>query len=304
MDPTLRVVKRKAPTTKAKSVQAKASALADHEPAAKRRRTDQLEPVVEKKAVVGEDKGKDKGKDKVKGKQKAKRRGQAAKARADFQASTPGPIQRLSTRDQHAYFIHSYLAVAHETLGISKDEQRQNANLLSPSHFKVLDLEHPAADPLADRTVDELPSFLSDVVGEDGLTKLPRKEEVKGAPRCLVVSAAALRACAFVKALSEFNKRVKIGKLFAKHIKVQEQVTFLKENVTRLCVGTPHRMAQLCELEALSLGECEYVVLDLGRNVKRQHLLDMQDTKADFFKLFFTHVFPQVMRGTTKVVFF
>jgi superfamily II DNA/RNA helicase len=39
-----------------------------------------------------------------------------------------------------------------------------------------------------------------------------------------------------------------VAKLFAKHMKIEEQQAFLEKEVTRVVVGTPNRLEKLVEL--------------------------------------------------------
>lgn len=67
----------------------------------------------------------------------------------------------------------------------------------------------------------------------------------KGAPVVLIVSASGIRAVEVIRALPLFAEAAKIGKLFAKHLKVAEQVYFLENTCTHICVGTPNRIDKL-----------------------------------------------------------
>lgn len=49
------------------------------------------------------------------------------------------------------------------------------------------------------------------------------------------------------RAASELQKQTKVAKLFAKHIKMEEQVVFLKNTLVNVAVGTPGRILKLLE---------------------------------------------------------
>ncbi|SPQ96518.1 unnamed protein product (mitochondrion) [Plasmodiophora brassicae] len=87
-----------------------------------------------------------------------------------------------------------------------------------------------------------------------------------GAPVLLVVTYAATRAVDFVRALKPLqNKKAAIAKLFAKHIKVDEQIAALNADV-RIAV--------------------EHVVIDMGLDAKQMNLFDIAAVRDDFLGLF------------------
>lgn len=78
------------------------------------------------------------------------------------------------------------------------------------------------------RSLDQLPAFLKTFAPGDG-SGLSESSEEKGTPHTLVISPAALRAAEVVRALRAFqHKDSIIGKLFAKHIKLEEAKQFLE----------------------------------------------------------------------------
>jgi protein CMS1 len=96
------------------------------------------------------------------------------------------------------------------------------------------------------RTLDKLPGFLESFAkSPEDLSRIPKKN---GAPHTLIVAGAGLRAADIVRAVRKFSgKDNSVAKLFAKHMKVEEQVTFLKNRKTGIGVGTPARLAELID---------------------------------------------------------
>ncbi|BDD63334.1 hypothetical protein MAP00_008238 [Monascus purpureus] len=77
------------------------------------------------------------------------------------------------------------------------------------------------------RSLDKLPDFLNTFKPKG--CDLSKSAEEKGSPHTLVISPAALRAADIVRALRKFQtKESIIGKLFAKHIKLEEAKQFLQ----------------------------------------------------------------------------
>jgi protein CMS1 len=77
-------------------------------------------------------------------------------------------------------------------------------------------------------------------------TRLSQKSKSNGAPTLIFVTGAALRVVDVTRVLKDKklrgDKGGEVAKLFAKHFKLEEHVTYLKR--TRICAaaGTPGRM--------------------------------------------------------------
>lgn len=79
--------------------------------------------------------------------------------------------------------------------------------------------------------------------------RLSQKSPPKSSPLVLVIAGAALRCtdlCRQLRSIKSSNGRV-TAKLFAKHIKAQEAVDFLKQHAVSFAVGTPGRIGKLLE---------------------------------------------------------
>ncbi|KAK4192583.1 U3-containing 90S pre-ribosomal complex subunit-domain containing protein [Podospora australis] len=135
------------------------------------------------------------------------------------------------------------------------------------------------------RTLENLPDFLQEFAREG--EKLDQTTKDFGAPHTLVVSGAGLRAADAVRALRTFQKKGNtIGKLFAKHFKVEEQVAFLKKTRSGLAVGTPQRLIDLLENGALSIAKLRRIVVDASHiDQKKRGVLDMRETLMPLVKL-------------------
>ncbi|XP_038048064.1 protein CMSS1-like [Patiria miniata] len=111
----------------------------------------------------------------------------------------------------------------------------------------------------------------------------------------LVVTASARRAVDLNREAVAFKgKQCVSAKLFSKHMKIQDQITFLTKNRTQFAVGTPNRLAALLQQDALNLTGTRYVILDWNwRDVKYKRMCDIPELKTDLFKLFEKYVIPQ-----------
>ena len=115
-----------------------------------------------------------------------------------------------------------------------------------------------------------------------------------GSPRVLILCAGAKRATDLIKALRPL--RVRIGKLFSKHIKLSEHVSLLRDTEIPVAVGTPNRVLKLVSSGALSLSRISVLLIDTFRNQKQMTVLDMKDTKQDLFSFLRNHVILKTMK--------
>ncbi|CAN9497548.1 unnamed protein product [Ophioblennius macclurei] len=116
--------------------------------------------------------------------------------------------------------------------------------------------------------------------------KIQKQHTEKSSLVLLVVCSSALRAIELIKQLTSFKGDAKVIKLFAKHIKIEEQAKLLQKGITHVGVGTPGRIGALIEKEALNLQALKYVVLDWNwRDVKLRRMVDIPEIKLDFMKL-------------------
>ncbi|CAB4004043.1 Hypothetical predicted protein [Paramuricea clavata] len=117
------------------------------------------------------------------------------------------------------------------------------------------------------------------------ITKIDSKG-ANGAPGLLIITAAATRATDIVRATSEFRSTCKVIKLFSKHIKLEEQESYLEKNVVHLGVGTPNRICKLIKSGALKLSNLKSVILDwTWRDAKQRRLMDIPEIKQDLVTL-------------------
>ncbi|CAM9551780.1 unnamed protein product [Scytosiphon promiscuus] len=101
----------------------------------------------------------------------------------------------------------------------------------------------------------------------------------RGSPSVLIVCAGARRCVEVMKHLTAF--RCQVVKLFAKHLKMEEQKVMLRKGCFPLGVGTPGRMRALAEAGSLRLDSSALVVLDLEKNIKGRNVLDMDGVAGD-----------------------
>jgi len=106
------------------------------------------------------------------------------------------------------------------------------------------------------------------------------------------------------RALQVLGRDVEIGKLFAKHASLDDQVTYLTTKNPSIVVGTPNRVHALVEKDALSLDHCKLVVVDMARDVKKMSVLDAKDTGLHFFQFYHQHLHNRFKNKKMKLVLF
>ncbi|XP_051998719.1 protein CMSS1-like isoform X2 [Xyrauchen texanus] len=121
----------------------------------------------------------------------------------------------------------------------------------------------------------------------------------------LIVCGSALRTIELIKQLVAFKGQAKVLKLFAKHIKVDEQIKLLSKGVTHIAVGTPGRIAALLEKDGLTVQGLRYLVLDWNyRDQKHRTMTDIPEVKLDFLKMMDFGVIQSCREGTVKIGLF
>ncbi|XP_068602758.1 protein CMSS1 [Brachionichthys hirsutus] len=116
--------------------------------------------------------------------------------------------------------------------------------------------------------------------------KVQKQHTEKSSVVLLLVCGSALRTIELIKQLTTFKGAAKVMKLFAKHIKMEEQVKLLQKGVAHIGVGTPGRISALVEKEGLNLRPLKYVVLDWNwRDQKLRRMVDIPEVKLDLMKL-------------------
>ncbi|XP_072019535.1 protein CMSS1-like [Amphiura filiformis] len=109
----------------------------------------------------------------------------------------------------------------------------------------------------------------------------------------LLVTASAKRAVDLNRQGSEFKGQCVSAKLFAKHLKIQEQIKLLNKNGAHFAVGTPNRISALIQTDGVKVEETFYVILDWNwRDVKLRRMVDMPEVRQDLLELLRKHIIP------------
>ena len=149
-----------------------------------------------------------------------------------------------------------------------------------------------------EHTLDTLPNYIK--FGMLHHKKLDKKPETQK-PAVIVLTHAAMRAADLSRAMKPLGK---VAKLFAKHMKIQEQAEFLKKEPVHLVVGTPNRVKALIEQEHIKLDNLELVVVDTERNAKRFTAFENDAVRGDLYNLLGSYIAPRMNDKKTRLGLF
>lgn len=135
--------------------------------------------------------------------------------------------------------------------------------------------------------------------------KVQKQHTEKSSVALLIVCSSALRTIELIKQLIAFKGSAKTIKLFAKHIKIEEQVKQLQKGVTHIGVGTPGRISALIDRDGLNLKALRYLVLDWNwRDQKLRRMVDIPEIKLDFMKLLDNSIIKSCREDNVKIGLF
>ncbi|XP_029936267.1 protein CMSS1 isoform X2 [Myripristis murdjan] len=148
-----------------------------------------------------------------------------------------------------------------------------------------------------------LSSYLKEICPK--WAKIQKQHTDKSSVVLLIVCSSALRTIELIKQLTTFKGEAKVLKLFAKHIKVEEQVKLLQKGITHIGVGTPGRLCALIEREGLNIQALRYLVLDWNwRDQKRRRMVDIPEVKLDFLRLLDSGILKGCKESKIKIGLF
>nr|XP_051715337.1 protein CMSS1 isoform X7 [Oryctolagus cuniculus] len=148
----------------------------------------------------------------------------------------------------------------------------EELNLPDSCFLKVNDLTH------------SLSSYLKEVCPK--WVKLRKNHNEKKSVLMLIICSSAIRALELIRSMTAFKGDSKVMKLFAKHIKVQEQIKLLEKRVVHLGVGTPGRIKELVKQGGLNLNPLKFLVFDWNwRDQKLRRMMDIPEIRKEVFEL-------------------
>ncbi|KAH8971790.1 hypothetical protein BDL97_02G160700 [Sphagnum fallax] len=147
-----------------------------------------------------------------------------------------------------------------------------------------------------DHSVDKLGTHMKPVFGPTWREALCEEARVgdPGSPVILVLCSSAIRCVELLRGMKMFTSKCKPAKLFAKHIKLEEQISLLEKHVN-IAAGTPNRVRKLMDIGALGLGRLCLVVVDLHCDAKGLTVLSVPQVMRDFWELYRAHLHQRVV---------
>lgn len=104
--------------------------------------------------------------------------------------------------------------------------------------------------------------------------------------------------------MKEFASMARIAKLFAKHIKLQEQIDLLASTPIHIAVGTPQRLVALAEEGSLKLDQLELVVIDTDTAKGNYNLMEQLSGRESLFTFLNSYIAPRMQAGNSKIGLF
>ncbi|KAG8136737.1 hypothetical protein E2320_005293 [Naja naja] len=135
--------------------------------------------------------------------------------------------------------------------------------------------------------------------------KLRKNHTEKSSVVMLVICGSALRCLELIRSMATFKGDGKVMKLFAKHLKIQEQIQMLEKDVVHVGVGTPGRIKALIQQEGLKLTCLKYFILDWNhRDQKLRRLIDIPEIKKETIDLLEMELIKLCKNGSVKLGLF
>ncbi|XP_027294096.1 protein CMSS1 isoform X1 [Cricetulus griseus] len=197
-------------------------------------------------------------------------------AKSEPKPGTPGDLQQL-IKDHYS--------------GSRSVIELEELNLPDSCFLKANDLTH------------SLSSYLKEICPK--WVKLRKTHSEKKSVLMLIMCSSAVRALELIRSLTAFKGDAKVMKLFAKHIKVREQVKFLENRVIHLGVGTPGRIKELVKQDGLNLNPLKFLVFDWNwRDQKLRRMMDIPEIRKEVFELLDMGVFSLCKSESLKLGLF
>lgn len=198
--------------------------------------------------------------------------------------------------------LYVYNMVQHK-LQLSSIEQQ---NTLTTSNVVKLNINES-------HTLDKLNKLIKTQLFADYKSTLCSSVQssiVHHSPYIVYICSNALRCVEVVRSLYTLGlHKSMIVKLFSKHIKIEEQIQLLDNDIRIVC-GTPNRIHKLIDNNSLQLDRCRYIVCDMQRDSKNYTLFTLPDVSHEYFILYQKYLHELIMKPnnnnphTTKLMFY
>lgn len=210
----------------------------------------------------------------------------------DAQNPTPVAAGSLPPSEQLSYFLERY----------------QSANGLKLSSLELEAIEDTCMLELSqglDQDAESLSIHMKAAFGKLWKEVLYEGQLVDGnvdpgSPAVLTISTSALRSLELLRGLRPLTRECHAAKLFAKHMKVEEQVSVLRSRVN-IASGTPSRIKKLIDIDALGLSRLSVVVIDMHTDAKGYSLFTLPQVSDEFWDLYKSHFHHRIVEGDLRI---
>jgi protein CMS1 len=204
---------------------------------------------------------------------------------------------------------------------IKKDKSvRINLNEMSPSEialyfsstfkkfkknltqFEVDDLQPPTV------ALQSFPSADSDKLNECILSNLPEIKSLNDGKSMtvLIISSSAIRATELIRQLGPLRQDCGLGKCFAKHFKLEDQLKFFDSKCPSISIGTPNRLSKLfsCGHKYFNMDSVRLCIIDTHRDLKQRNIFEIPETCNDLLDFYSSNIISSLKSGNMKLIFF
>lgn len=207
-------------------------------------------------------------------------------------AANKGNVELGSPREQLDWFISAFQAATGTQLSSLELQEIPENSMLELSNTM-------------DHNIQNLMKHVKAIFGPSWEEVLCEGDVVEGnvepgCPALLIISSSAIRCVEILRGVKTLTTKCHAAKLFAKHIKIEEQVSILKERVN-IAGGTPSRIKKLIEIDALKLSRLSVLMLDMHKDAKGLTLFEVPQVSNEFWELYKAHFHQQVMLSKLQI---
>lgn len=122
----------------------------------------------------------------------------------------------------------------------------------------------------------------------------------------LIISSSAIRATELIRQLGQLRQDLGVGKCFAKHFKLEDQLKFFNSKCPSISIGTPNRLSKLFSSGHFyfKLDHVDLCIIDTHRDQKQRNIFEIPETCADLLDFYSSNILPALKSGKTKLIFF
>lgn len=122
----------------------------------------------------------------------------------------------------------------------------------------------------------------------------------------LILSGSAIRATELIRQLGSLRQDLGVGKCFAKHFKIEDQLKFFNSKCPSISVGTPNRLSKLFASghKYFTMDSVDLCIIDTHRDAKQRNIFEIPETCSDLLDFYITNILPALKSGNTKLVLF